>query len=206
MKSKKNPYCIWITGMPSSGKSTISRRLKNKIPTHLKVAIFESDVFRKEINLPAPYSTESRHDFYKIFTDYIFKISDLLNLDVVIIDATGNYLKFRNRAKSFYKLYKELYVYASALIRISRDPKGLYNACKNGQKPNLPIYPLGDTISPINILHEKDRVYVMNNFLDYGVYEVNPEPDYIVMSGIEQDTEITIKKIINEIEAIISIQ
>jgi len=196
----KDKCCIWVTGMPASGKSTISRKLVEKLQGKFKIGLYESDIFRKQDGNRLSYSPEDRDQFYRKFLNNLITMSN--SFDVIIIDATGNNIKYREHAKNYFSNYFELYIYSSAITRLERDPKGLYQACMRGYKPYLPIYPIGDTLSPVQISHDLDREFISAKFKMFGVYDVNPFPDFIYISEDSFDDEFVIDSVYNKISEI----
>ncbi|MDT7887231.1 MAG: adenylyl-sulfate kinase, partial [Thermoproteota archaeon] len=60
-------FCVWLTGLPSSGKSTIAKILKNKLEReNLIVHVIESDELRKILTPKPTYSSEERDWFYSV--------------------------------------------------------------------------------------------------------------------------------------------
>jgi len=51
------PFAVWITGLPASGKSTVSRALVAQLATHgIDSAVLESDVLRQVFTPNPDYS------------------------------------------------------------------------------------------------------------------------------------------------------
>lgn len=61
MVSTTNGFCIWLSGLPGSGKSTISKILKTYIESkNIKVAALDGDILRKEFNYDLGFTKEDR--------------------------------------------------------------------------------------------------------------------------------------------------
>jgi bifunctional enzyme CysN/CysC len=125
----KNIYkCIWLTGIPSSGKSTIAealgRRLKKlKIPYY----IIDGDNIRSTLNKDLGFTKEDRIENNRRVA-HLAKI--LFESGVVPIVATVSPNKSsRSFARSLFKNNEFLlvYVYASLETCMGRDPKNLYS-------------------------------------------------------------------------------
>ena len=76
-------WAIWITGLPASGKSYLSRALKGKLSDiGVQVQILESDVLRKVLTPKPTYGQEERDTFYNALV-YIGRL--LVNNGVNVI-------------------------------------------------------------------------------------------------------------------------
>lgn len=136
-KDKKKGFAIWITGTPASGKSTIAAVLRDKLCVlDMKVQVLESDELRR-ILTPAPtYSEEEREHFYNILAYFAKLLVD--NGVNVIIDATANKKRYRDKARVQIQRFMEVYVKCPTEVCVRRDPKDLYRAAKKGDITTLP--------------------------------------------------------------------
>jgi adenylylsulfate kinase len=58
-------WCVWITGLPGSGKSSVAKALQQTLKRHgIKVQILSSDLMRKAITPEPTYSPEERDMVY----------------------------------------------------------------------------------------------------------------------------------------------
>ncbi|MBS7611139.1 adenylyl-sulfate kinase [Candidatus Bathyarchaeota archaeon] len=130
-------WAMWITGLPSSGKSTIAngvaRRLKEM---GVNVETLESDELRKILTPKPTYSEEERDWFYNVIV-YIAKLL-VRNGVNVIIDATGNKRAYRDNARRRISKFVEVYVKCSLNVCMKRDVKGLYKGALEGSIGTLP--------------------------------------------------------------------
>ena len=123
-------FAVWLTGLPASGKSTITAALVNEL-THrgVDVAVLESDSMRKILTPCPTYSEEEREGFYTALT-YIGRL--LADHGVpVIFDATANRRIYRDRARVGFDRFVEVYIDSPLQVCMGRDPKGIY---RQGQK------------------------------------------------------------------------
>ena len=188
--------CIWITGMPASGKSTLAGVLCEKLSRIYPVVHLESDVWREKIRPENPYSDEGKKLFYRRLLEKAVQFGNAGKIP--IIDATAQRRSFREQAKWEFQSVFEVYVYSPALVRAIRDPKGLYHKCAKGEVLNLPIYPVGDVKKPQFISHEEDRDCIRRLFPESGVYEVPEAPSYICF-GLNGDLQDSAKSIVEQV-------
>src|SRR5512135_2067156 len=96
---------VWITGLPGSGKSSVTDALKERHPDFITLRM---DDIRKIVTPRPSYSTEERDIVYRCLV-FLAKEMTLLGRDV-IIDATGNLRKWRDLARSLIPRYVEVYL------------------------------------------------------------------------------------------------
>jgi adenylylsulfate kinase len=122
-------WCVWVTGLPGSGKSVVSRTLvdllnKNEVSSQL----LSSDELRK-ILIPKPtYSIEERDVVYGAIV-YIAKMLTQNGVNV-LIDATGNLRRYRDNARSQITFFIEAYLVCPFDVCVQREAerKETYNA------------------------------------------------------------------------------
>ena len=130
-------FAVWITGLPSSGKSTLAAALARELQARrVDVAVLESDELRT-IFTPRPvYSEEERDQFYQAMA-YVGKL--LVEHGVpVIFDATANRRRYRDRARQQIAKFFEVYVDCPLTVCMQRDPKGIYRNAKEGGAGTVP--------------------------------------------------------------------
>jgi adenylylsulfate kinase len=140
--ASNNPraFGIWITGLPASGKSTVTAALKEELRARgLDVAVLESDALRKTFT-PHPTSDEKERDtFYQHLAD----VGILLTAQgvPVIFDATANRRAYRDRARQQIPHFLEVYVDCPLPTCMARDPKGIYRRAQGGATATVPGLP-----------------------------------------------------------------
>jgi adenylylsulfate kinase len=120
-----NAFAVWITGLPASGKSTLTASLKTKLAERgIHVAVLESDLLR-QIFTPNPrYDDDERDIFY---SQMAFVGALLTQHGVpVIFDATAHLRRYRDQARRQIPRLLEVYVECPLETCIARDPKGAY--------------------------------------------------------------------------------
>lgn len=137
MEAKNPAFAVWITGLPASGKSTITRALKQQLAEYgLDAAVLESDDLRKRFAGDKPYTPEGREAFYR---QMVFVGCLLAEHGVpVIFDATANRGAYRDRAKREIAHFIEVYLNVPLEVCMARDPKGIYRSAVSGEAKNVP--------------------------------------------------------------------
>jgi adenylylsulfate kinase len=131
-------FGIWITGLPSSGKSTISAEVIRKLQAEydIRAVSLESDELRKILTPQPDYSIQERDWFYGVMVFIgLLLIRNGVN---VLFDATANQRAYRDRARSSMKRFLEVYVKCPLDVCMSRDPKGLYRKAEEEKSGTLP--------------------------------------------------------------------
>jgi adenylylsulfate kinase len=115
-------WCIWLTGLPGSGKSSISKIIKEKIlEKGIPLQILSSDELRKIITPDPKYSEEERDIVYSSIV-YIAKLLTMNGINV-LIDATGNRRKYRDNCRATIAKFKEIYLRCTVNVCIERESK-----------------------------------------------------------------------------------
>jgi len=87
-------FAVWITGMPSSGKSSVTRELVHELnELGVPVLVLESDEIRAILTPEATYSPAERDRFYR--TLVLIGALATRNGINVIFDATANRRAYR---------------------------------------------------------------------------------------------------------------
>jgi adenylylsulfate kinase len=136
MKERQG-FAIWITGLPASGKSSITRELVGKLKDEGVVpAILESDALRSILTPEPSYGPEERDRFYL----QMARIGEMLCREgiPVIFDATANRRDYRNHARARIASFLEVLVECPLEICRKRDPKGIYAAADEGRTSSVP--------------------------------------------------------------------
>ena len=143
-------FALWITGLPSSGKSTISKVVIRKLQRDHNISLvqLESDELRKILTPHPDYSDRERDWFYQVMLFIgVLLIRNGVN---VLFDATANRRKYRDEARRSIHRFLEVYVKCPLELCMARDPKGIYrNARKTeaGRVPGLQ-QPYEEPLSP----------------------------------------------------------
>jgi adenylylsulfate kinase len=133
----KQAFGIWITGIPSSGKSTITRDLVAMLhERRIYPAVLESDALRKILTPEPTYDPDERDRFYRQMADLGALIA---RWGVpVIFDATANRRCYRDRARLSIPRFLEILIVCPLEECRKRDPKGIYAAAASGSASQVP--------------------------------------------------------------------
>jgi len=139
-------WAIWITGLPGSGKSTIAEALKAKLEEEsIPFQLLSMDELRKILTPKPSYSEEERDRVYSALS-YIAELLTQNGVNVVI-DATGNRRKYRDKARERIRKFIEVYVKCPIEVCIRREmkrrethgaPKGIYAKAFKGESLTVP--------------------------------------------------------------------
>ncbi|HEY7288537.1 MAG TPA: adenylyl-sulfate kinase [Vicinamibacterales bacterium] len=130
-------FAVWITGLPASGKSTITRALVRELAARrIDVEVLESDSLRHMITPYPTYRDEERDMFYRAMV----QIGTLLVAHgiSVVFDATANRRAYRTAARSGIEHFVEVLVDCPLEVCIARDPKGIYRKAQSGEAATVP--------------------------------------------------------------------
>jgi len=133
----KASFAVWITGLPASGKSTVTRELARQLRQRgLEVAILESDALRKIFSDQPSYDDRDRDYFYRSLASIGIVLTK--HGVPVIFDATANLRVYRDRARQRINNFIEVFVDCPLDECIRRDPKGIYKMAREGRADFVP--------------------------------------------------------------------
>lgn len=130
-------WAIWVTGLPASGKSTISNLLKERLAEEgINAQILETDEIRRVLTPNPTYSPEEREVFYTGLAYIGWLLT--ANGANVIYDATANRRRWRDYARARIPRFIEVYMDCPLEICKTRDPKGIYRQAATGRARFVP--------------------------------------------------------------------
>ncbi len=128
---------VWLTGLPSSGKSTLALRLIERLrQAGRPAALLDGDEVRDAL-VPSPgYDRSGRDAFYAT----LGRLAALLARQgvVAVVAATASRRAYREQARSLSPHFIEVYLDVPAEVCRRRDAKGLYARAARGGAPDLP--------------------------------------------------------------------
>ena len=124
---------VWLTGVPSSGKSTLARQVAQRLPGAL---LLDSDEVRAAL-VPEPgYDPKARDAFYTTLANLAALLAKQGHR--VLVPATAHKRAYREHARRVAPRFCEVYVEVSREEAERRDAKGLYAAVREGSVRGVP--------------------------------------------------------------------
>jgi len=154
---------VWFTGLPGSGKSSISRKVFQRLKElGFKAEYLQMDQ-RRRVYFPEPtYSAEERKEAYRLFAEEGAMLVDKGYF--VVMDASAPRKEMRDRARNLIENFAEIHVDCSletAMERESQRPEGqvmadLYAKALERKRTGKDFPGLGQVIG-VDVDFEKDR-------------------------------------------------
>ena len=130
-------FAIWLTGIPASGKSSITRALVRKLETRgIQAVVLESDEMRRILTPEPTYTSDERDRFYRALA-LLGEVITKAGVNV-IFDATANKRAYRDEARRRIPRFVEVYVACPIEVCRERDPKGIYARAASGTATTVP--------------------------------------------------------------------
>ncbi len=164
---------LWLTGLPCSGKTTISIELKKVlIKKKINVVYLDNDIMRSKgsLNSDLGFSKEDREENIR----RIIGLTKLLveqNINVIVA-VISPYRFMRQQARAILgKNFIEVYVRAPLELCEKRDVKGMYKKAREGEISNFTGVsdPYEEPENPELIIETSNQTIEesVNNILDY---------------------------------------
>ena len=156
---------VWVTGKPSSGKSTFALKLHEALERDgVHAMLLDGDEVRRAL-VPVPgYDERGRDDFYATLGNLAALVARAGA--VALVPATAHLRRFRDRAREVAPAFVEVWVDVPADEVAARDAKGLYAAVREGRLSGVPGADL-EYEAPL-----RPDVVVEGGFDDEGVQRV----------------------------------
>jgi bifunctional enzyme CysN/CysC len=134
----QKPLCLWLTGLPGAGKSTIANLLEEQLfASGRHTYVLDGDKIRQGLNRDLGFSEEDRVENMRRAMEVarLFVDAGL----VVIVAFISPYRAERNHARSRFDPdeFVEIYIDAPLEECERRDPKGLYARARRGELINF---------------------------------------------------------------------
>jgi adenylylsulfate kinase len=130
---------VWFTGLPSSGKSTLARRVQERlVAAGRAVVMLDSDEVREALGARG-YDAEDRDGFYRALAGLAAVVAKQGVL--VLVAATAPKREHRDRARRAVGergRFIEVWVSTPLSVCEARDTKGLYARARRGDAPEVP--------------------------------------------------------------------
>ena len=128
---------IWISGLPSSGKSTLAEAAQRHLDARgVRCCRLDGDAVRTAL-VPTPaHGGRARDEFYASLANLAAMLAD--QGLVVLVAATAHKREYRERARAVAPRFFEVEVDVPVEECRQRDTKGLYRAFAEGAISELP--------------------------------------------------------------------
>jgi adenylylsulfate kinase len=127
----ENGFCIWLTGLSGSGKTTIAQKLIEHFKDKRYIEAMDGDEIRQGLSRNLGFSKDDRNEHNR----RVIFCSKLLarNGVIVVVALISPYRETRAFAKEEIPNTIEVFVNAPIDVCIERDPKGLYKKALAGE-------------------------------------------------------------------------
>ncbi len=136
-RDRKNGYkgmVLWMTGLPSAGKSTLAHEVELKLfQRGCNAYVLDGDNLRHRLNRNLGFSPEDRKENIRRVGEVASLFADA---GVIVLAAfISPYREDRAQARALNRedRFLEIYVKCSVETCGDRDPKGLYKRAKKGE-------------------------------------------------------------------------
>ena len=125
-------FCIWLTGLPSSGKTTIARALTPRLQARgWNVELLDGDEIRTGLSADLGFDRKAR-EMHASRVTYVAKVL-ARNGIIPIVALISPYQSSRSRARADIGRFVEVYVTTPLNVCEERDVKGLYKKAREGK-------------------------------------------------------------------------
>lgn len=131
----ENGFCIWLTGLSGSGKTSIAQKLAETLGQTRHIELMDGDEIRKGLSRDLGFSKDDRneHNHRVIFCSKLLSRNGV----IVVVALISPYRETRAFAKGDIPNTFEVFVKAPLDVCIERDPKGLYKKALAGEIKNF---------------------------------------------------------------------
>ena len=131
---------VWLTGLPSSGKTTLAHAVKEELSRHgLRACVLDGDDIRAGLSSDLGYSRADRAEQARRVAHMAAMVA--ASGVVAIVALISPYAEDRNRARAIHRdkgaLFIEVWVNTPVEICQARDSKGLYSDARAGRLNGL---------------------------------------------------------------------
>ena len=176
-------FTVWFTGLPCSGKTTLSRRLYNHLrQCNCQVHLMDGDAVRAQLPRPLGFSPEDRDLHGRRLGALAQTMND--KGTICIVAAITPYAKTREHNRGTLTNYVEVFCSCPVEVAESRDSRGLYAKARSGKISHFTGIsdPYEEPGAPevIVFTEQEDVDTSLAKVLDYlqeqGLIQLRPEP------------------------------
>jgi len=123
---------LWLTGLPCSGKTTLSKRLKEELDNRgIRTVCLDADDFRNRLNTDLGFSPEDRRENLRRAAQVAKLFND--NGNFVVAGFVSPTDEYRGMVKEIIGSFKLVYLKCSLKVCEERDVKGMYRKARKGE-------------------------------------------------------------------------
>jgi adenylylsulfate kinase len=131
-RSAGRGFCLWLTGLPSAGKTTISHELEPLLTARgWGVELLDGDEVRKGLSADLGFDRASREQHARRVT-FVAKLL-ARNGVIPIVALISPYATSRAQARQQVGRFVEVYIRTPIEVCEQRDVKGLYKRARAGE-------------------------------------------------------------------------
>ncbi|HTT35960.1 MAG TPA: adenylyl-sulfate kinase [Thermoplasmata archaeon] len=125
-------FCVWLTGLPSAGKTSIGLALAPKLRARgYRVEVLDGDEIRTGLSADLGFDRKAR-EMHAARVTYVAKVL-ARNGVVPIVTLISPYATSRARARQEIGSFVEVHVTTPLAVCEERDVKGLYRKAREGK-------------------------------------------------------------------------
>uniref|UniRef100_A0A7C3V6U0 Adenylyl-sulfate kinase n=1 Tax=Desulfobacca acetoxidans TaxID=60893 RepID=A0A7C3V6U0_9BACT len=176
-------FTVWFTGLPCSGKTTLSRRLYNYLKHwDYQVHLMDGDAIRAQLPRPLSFSKEDRDSHGRRLGSLAQSIND--RGIICIVAAITPYAETREHNRRTLAKYIEVFCSCPVAVAESRDSRGLYAKARSGKISNFTgvsdPYEEPEAPEVVVFTEQEDIDTSLAKILDYlekhGLIQETPKP------------------------------
>jgi len=135
---KQKGIVLWFTGLPCSGKTSISKGLHARLSKDsLRSYVLDGDVIRKGLCADLGFTESDRHENIRRIGEVSRLFAD--SGQIIIVAFISPFRQDRDRVRNILKSdqFVEVYVDCPMEVCEQRDVKGMYKKALNGEIKNF---------------------------------------------------------------------
>ena len=187
MEFNCSPFIFWLFGIPGSGKSTVAKKIAQKLTCPIE--ILDSDDIRERVTPKSTWSDEERVMLYNSMVEISLRLFNHNISSIIAASAGGVDMDYYRKVfppRTYY-----IYLDCELANASKRHPAGLYSAAK-GTKMRLPII----RSTKNGKVNKNDIEYTKTNNLNSYNLVIPEHVDLIINTNNLTDIESNIMNII----------